>query len=124
MASAPTPADLADRCEAALAELTTLGGSGAREGPGRRGDIGRLEAIAETLERSSRASRDLVRRLRAAAQGAQEFFDAMPFGFLFDPVRRIFSIGYRVTDGRLDSRRVRSPRLRGAARQFHRDRQG
>jgi cyclic beta-1,2-glucan synthetase len=112
MASAPTPGDLADRCEAALAELTTLGGSGAREaptrrplgeGPGRRGDIGRLEAIDETLERSSRASRDLVRRLRAAAQGAQEFFDAMPFGFLLDPVRRIFSIGYRVADGRLDS---------------------
>ena len=29
-------------------------------------------------------------------------FDAMQFGFLFDPTRKIFSIGYRITDGSLD----------------------
>src|SRR5881396_1692801 len=27
---------------------------------------------------------------------------AMDFGFLFDPLRKLFSIGYRVTDGSLD----------------------
>ena len=35
-------------------------------------------------------------------QVAKELFDAMQFGFLFDPTRKIFSIGYRVTDGSLD----------------------
>ena len=29
-------------------------------------------------------------------------FDAMEFGFLFDPTRKLFSIGYRVTDNSLD----------------------
>ena len=29
-------------------------------------------------------------------------FDAMEFGFLFDPTRQLFSIGYRVTDNSLD----------------------
>ena len=48
----------------------------------------------------------------------------MEFGFLFDPARKIFSIGYRVADGSLDPSALRPARVRGAARQLHRDRQG
>ena len=44
----------------------------------------------------------LVRRLHAIADQAQRLFGAMDFGFLFDPTRKLFSIGYRVRDGRLD----------------------
>src|SRR4029453_7172546 len=63
----------------------------------------RFAELIDDLERSADAGRALVRRLLAVGRLARELFYAMEFGFLFDPSRRIFSIGYRVTDGRLDS---------------------
>ncbi len=44
----------------------------------------------------------LVRRLRVVADQAQVLFHETEFGFLFDPVRKLFSIGYQVTSGTLD----------------------
>jgi cyclic beta-1,2-glucan synthetase len=44
----------------------------------------------------------LERRLVAIAERAERLFAEMDFGFLFDPTRKLFSIGYRVTDGTLD----------------------
>ena len=51
---------------------------------------------------SSAAGRALGRRLSDIRRLCREMFEAMEFGFLFDPARKIFSIGYRVTDGSLD----------------------
>src|SRR6185369_7904060 len=36
------------------------------------------------------------------AQQTRTLFDAMEFGFLLDPERRLLSIGYRMTDATLD----------------------
>jgi len=44
----------------------------------------------------------LERRLRAIADRAQQLFSEMDFSFLFDPTRKLFSIGFRVADGMLD----------------------
>jgi cyclic beta-1,2-glucan synthetase len=44
----------------------------------------------------------LVRRLQAIADQAQRLFREMDFSFLFDPTRKLFSIGFRVQDGTLD----------------------
>ncbi|HEX2784917.1 MAG TPA: glucoamylase family protein [Ilumatobacteraceae bacterium] len=44
----------------------------------------------------------LVRRLQAIADQAQQLFSEMDFTFLFDPTRKLFSIGFRVRDGALD----------------------
>ena len=44
----------------------------------------------------------LVRRLQAIADQAQQLFREMDFGFLFDPTRKLFSIGFRARDGTLD----------------------
>ena len=44
----------------------------------------------------------LVRRLQAIADQAQQLVSAMDFRFLFDPVRKLFSIGFRVREGTLD----------------------
>jgi cyclic beta-1,2-glucan synthetase len=102
MASSPTPADLADRCRAAMGELTTLRASLLQDGAVGAGKIARINETIDTLERSAEAARTLVRRLLAVAHLTKELFDAMQFGFLFDPARKVFSIGYRVTDGSLD----------------------
>ncbi|PYT06806.1 MAG: phosphorylase, partial [Acidobacteria bacterium] len=45
----------------------------------------------------------LVLRLASLAEGIDEMVEAMDFSFLFDPERMLFSIGYRGTDGSLDS---------------------
>jgi cyclic beta-1,2-glucan synthetase len=42
-------------------------------------------------------------RLSNIAARAKALFDAMEFGFLFDPDRQLLSIGYRLEDGVLDS---------------------
>ena len=56
------------------------------------------------------------------------FFDEMHFGFLYDRRRRLFAIGYRLADSmgaRAHGQRVLRPaRLRGAAGELHRHRQG
>jgi cyclic beta-1,2-glucan synthetase len=45
---------------------------------------------------------DLEPRLAALAQAAEEMVQGMDFQFLFDPTRKLFSIGYRVADAGLD----------------------
>ncbi|MEO5973985.1 MAG: glucoamylase family protein [Ilumatobacteraceae bacterium] len=50
----------------------------------------------------SSAARSLVRRLQAIVDTSQQLFQDMDFSFLFDPTRKLFSIGFRVADGSLD----------------------
>ena len=44
----------------------------------------------------------LARRLQGVADHALRLFGAMDFGFLFDPTRKLFSIGFRIREGSLD----------------------
>jgi len=53
--------------------------------------------------RASDAARSLERRLMEIAATAGKMVDAMKFDFLFDPARQLLSIGYRVTDGSLET---------------------
>ena len=64
-----------------------------------RRDVGYVAASGGTGPDSDAS---LERRLVAIAQQAERLFAEMDFGFLFDPTRKLFSIGYRVTDGTLD----------------------
>ena len=59
----------------------------------------------------------------ASRERAQAYAVAMDFEFLFDDERKLFSIGYQL--GIAHARRLvlRPARLRGAARELHRDRQ-
>ncbi len=58
-------------------------------------------AVRETGEEAPAAAM-LVRRLQAIADQAQQLFRETDFKFLFDPTRKLFSIGFRVQDGSLD----------------------
>ncbi len=44
----------------------------------------------------------LARRLRAISDRAQQLFRETDFSFVFDPTRKLFSIGFRIRDGALD----------------------
>jgi cyclic beta-1,2-glucan synthetase len=96
------PTELSDRAEAAIDELTTLRDATLREGSAQTEATARIEELIGRLARSADAGRVLVRRLLAAGRLARELFDAMEFGFLFDPSQKLFSIGYRDIDGGLD----------------------
>ena len=60
------------------------------------------EVAAAGASAQARAARALLERLRALADGARNFAYDMQFGFLLDPDRQLLSIGYRLSDGRLD----------------------
>jgi cyclic beta-1,2-glucan synthetase len=66
------------------------------------------EALCATVESHTRdldMPDTLVRRLTILARNARAMAGAMDFGFLFDPMRQLFAIGYRVADGSLDAGR-------------------
>ena len=97
-----TLTNLPDACEVAIGQLELLHARLSQEGSARTNDLARIGESTERLKRSAVACRTLVRRLSDVARLTTELFDAMQFGLLFDKTRKIFSIGYRVTDGSLD----------------------
>ncbi len=66
------------------------------------------EALCATVAshvRDLEVSEALGDRLTILGRSAQAMVEAMDFGFLFDPMRKLLAIGYRVTDGTLDAGR-------------------
>ena len=64
-------------------------------------------SLAELIARpaggcATSAARGLTGRLRTVAGRAREFAEAMEFGFLLDPERKLLSIGFRTSDGSRD----------------------
>jgi len=100
--SIPSLAEAPDRCETAMRELTTLRERSATEDARQGEALAQIDAIIESLSRSAAASKTLVRRLSTIVQVTKRMVDAMEFGFLFDAKRKLFSIGYRVSDNSLD----------------------
>ena len=59
-------------------------------------------ACSETLRRVERDAARLIERLQHIAREAHALFTEMDFRFLYDPTRKLFSIGYQVDNARLD----------------------
>jgi cyclic beta-1,2-glucan synthetase len=100
--SVPTLADLPDRCDAALAILLHQRAAVETQTDATGDVLLRTDALITAIEQSSGAARALERRLVALDTLARKLFDAMEFGFLFDPARQLLSIGYQVAEGSLD----------------------
>ena len=100
--SLPTLAELPGRCDAAILTLTDRAKPAAQNGAGDSFKV-RVEALVDALKRSASAARSFNERLQALGDTSRKMFDAMEFGFLFNPERQLFAIGYRVTDSTLDS---------------------
>jgi cyclic beta-1,2-glucan synthetase len=70
--------------------------------------LGWADALCATVDSHARdveLADSLMRRLTVLARSARTLAAAMDFGFLFDPMRKLFAIGYRIADGALDSGR-------------------
>jgi cyclic beta-1,2-glucan synthetase len=98
----PTLADMPDRSETAIDELIALRARLANDSTVQSDAASRIDSLIDSLAGSATASRALVRRLSSLSQQSQALFEAMEFNFLFDPTRKLFSIGYRVGDNTLD----------------------
>lgn len=103
-------ADAPERFENAIQALSDLRENGNHTVGSGRGGATTATAVAapaidvliQCLNEASVDATSLHNRLLAIAQRADEMFDAMNFGFLFDDARKLFAIGYRATDGHLD----------------------
>jgi cyclic beta-1,2-glucan synthetase len=91
LAAMPTLDGLAKLCDTAISVLTP-----------RLADP-RRDALIDGFRRSAQVAASFRDRLVALSELARKLFDAMAFDFLFDPERELLSIGYRVTEGSLDS---------------------
>ncbi|HET9613704.1 MAG TPA: protein ndvB, partial [Candidatus Limnocylindrales bacterium] len=109
--------DAARSCVAShVRDLAVLGGVAPGTAPATAGTDGgpRLAELADADRAAGRSAdgtgrpadpipaADLVERLERIASHARRLFDEMDFGFLFDPTRKLFSIGFRALDGSLD----------------------
>ena len=61
------------------------------------------DTLAYDLGSARRNCESLLNNFATLASRAEGFFQSMPFGFLYDPRRHVFHIGYNVESGRLDS---------------------
>jgi cyclic beta-1,2-glucan synthetase len=62
-----------------------------------------LRRLAEAIEAGVSAARVLHDRLEALAGRGEAYVMEMDFAFLYDPTRKLFPIGYRISDGRYDT---------------------
>jgi len=62
-----------------------------------------LDVLKSQLEQSRDSATELLSRYATLARQSQEMIDGMDFRFLFDEERKVFIIGYNVTDGRRDN---------------------
>jgi hypothetical protein len=62
-----------------------------------------LDILTSHLEQSSQTATDLASRYAECARHCDDIIGAMDFSFLYDDDRKVFIIGYNVTDGRRDN---------------------
>jgi len=98
----PTLAEAPDRFVAVLSQLSALRARLTGSSPEDRKTIALIDALADALRLSAADAASLMRRLSAIAVTTGNIFQAMRFDFLFDDARKLFSIGYRISDGSLD----------------------
>jgi cyclic beta-1,2-glucan synthetase len=99
----PSLEEAPERFEAALRELTALGSNFIGDPLGHREMLARIDALVQAIRISATAATALDRRLQALIQASTKFFEEMDFAFLYDKSRKLFAIGFRTTDGSLDS---------------------
>ena len=103
----PSLAQISETCDSALVQLAALRAqtetSVPETLPGRAGALHQLIALTGALEQAAEAARTITTRLAKIALTCQRIVDEMDFKFLLDPERKVFTIGYNVTEGRHDN---------------------
>ena len=100
----PTLERLPEVCTQAVKEFTELRERiAACDGAASQKAVRGLDVLKNHIEQSSHLASELVSRYSALALRSQEMIDTMNFRFLYDEGRKVFVIGYNLTDGRRDN---------------------
>jgi cyclic beta-1,2-glucan synthetase len=103
----PSLAHLSEICDSALVELAALRGqleqTRSEALPSRDAALTELTSLTSAVEQAAEAGRGLGSRLASVAQACQRIVGEMDFTFLLDQERKVFTIGYNVTEGRNDN---------------------
>jgi cyclic beta-1,2-glucan glucanotransferase len=100
--AAPALADASEHFAAAIRELAGLRARLLANPSADSEVLDRIDALTRVFNHAAAEAAVLVRRLSAIAETAESMSAAMDFTFLFNPTRKLLSIGYRVTEGILD----------------------
>ncbi|HET6893116.1 MAG TPA: glucoamylase family protein, partial [Pyrinomonadaceae bacterium] len=96
--------EVADSALVQLAALQTETGDSLTEASGMPDAVGTAIAeITKEIENAAQAAKDLLSRLSVLAQKCEQIFEETDFGFLLDKERKVFTIGYNVSDVRPDN---------------------
>ncbi len=99
LAAPPSPQDATDRGEEILAALARFRSSKVESKP--RILVDALTEL-DRVEAVSLATRAVMDRLGDLAAQSEAMFEAMDFSFLFNPTRKLFSIGFNIAQQQLD----------------------
>jgi cyclic beta-1,2-glucan synthetase len=107
LSDVPSLAHISEICDSALVQLAALQGKLERSASETltSGDAALRELVVLTsaIEQAAETARTITSRLAKIAQTCQRFVDEMDFKFLLDKERKVFVIGYNVTEGRHDN---------------------
>jgi len=103
----PSLAEIVEICDRALVQLAAMRAQIETTVPEttehRDASVQELSTLTGAIEQASEAARAMTTRLAKLAQTCQRIVDEMDFKFLLDPERKVFTIGYNVTEGRHDN---------------------
>jgi cyclic beta-1,2-glucan synthetase len=100
---APTLEDASKFFETIRSGLSVLREQLLRESSAGTNFVAHVDALSAAVSRCATDCDALAQKLLDVAQTAETMFSAMEFKFLYDSMKRLFSIGFRIADGSLDT---------------------
>lgn len=99
----PTVSEVDEHCARALEEIKLLSAELAPlEAKECAALLSGLSTLTASIEKTALAAKEFLHRTGTLARTCDEIVEAMDFHFLFDDERKLFVIGYNVSDGRPD----------------------
>jgi cyclic beta-1,2-glucan synthetase len=103
----PSLARISEICDSTLVQLAAMSAelerSPSEETRDRKPGLGELSTLTKSIEQAAEAARTFSSRLAKIARTCQRIFEETDFKFLLDQERKVFTIGYNVTEGRHDN---------------------
>ena len=103
----PSPAQVPEHCDALREQLTVLSAQ-LREGtpaerPQSEAALGGLRVLTSAVQDAAKSAHEALARMSRIAARCDRLVEEMDFSFLFDEERKVFTIGYSVTNGKPDN---------------------
>jgi len=102
----PSLAHISETCDSVLIELAAWRAELEQPNSIKEDEAGMLASIGQltsAMEQGAEAARTLTARLAKIAQTSTRVVDETDFKFLLDPERKVFNVGYNVSEGRDDN---------------------